>query len=42
MNEITRPSNQPHQFPLPLFPAARITGLLLELKASLGRAEGSP
>jgi hypothetical protein len=33
-------ADEPNQTPSPLFPAARITKLLLDLKASLGQAEG--
>ena len=42
MDEITKPPSQPHPFPLPAFPEHRITRLLLDLKASLGRSEGQP
>ena len=33
-------AEDPNQTPSPLFPASRITKLLLDLKASLGQAEG--
>ena len=35
-------AGEANQTPSPLFPAARITKLLLDLKASLGQAEGQP
>jgi hypothetical protein len=35
-------ADEANQTPSPLFPAARITKLLLDLKASLGQAEGQP